>query len=168
MPSSVRLPDPIIQPTTTNKQVIELGASETTASGAAVSLGKEGKPDRSHVLPGEVRHLRQAHVGGVRPPRRVRARADPRGPALRLPGLARRRPARRQEGRRRRRRRRRPRKDLRRRRGGGVCRFRGRRRCAVRRAWFPDEGWMMRQRVWPSCYQRRAVVLCAVISYGSQ
>ena len=159
-PSSRSNP-PRLQPTPHSSS-----SSETSQRPPADRSRRLSAADRSHVLPGEVRHLRQAHVGGLRPPRRVRARADPRGPALRLPGLARRRPARREEGRRRRRGR--CREDLRRRRGGGVCRFHGRRRCAVRRAWFPDEGWMMRQRVWPSCYQRRAVVLCAVISYGSQ
>ena len=96
------------------------------------SRGREGDPSkatarRHHVLPGEVRHLRQADMGGVRPARRVGARADPGGPALRLPRLARRRP-RREEGRRRRcweglRRHRRFR-----------SRSRGRRRCAVRLA----------------------------------
>jgi hypothetical protein len=41
------------------------------------------------VLPGEVRDVRQVHLVRLRPPCRLRAPADPRGPALCLPRLAR-------------------------------------------------------------------------------
>jgi hypothetical protein len=62
---------------------------------------------RSHVLPGEVRDVRQVHLVRLRPPCRLRALADPRGPALCLPRLARSDPGQRQDGCWRRRRRRR-------------------------------------------------------------
>jgi hypothetical protein len=65
-----------------------------------IEQGDSLREDRrgEHVLPGEVRDVRQVHVGRVRPPRRVRAPPDPRGPALRLPRLAGGRPRRRQGG----------------------------------------------------------------------
>ena len=91
-PSSRSNP-PRLQPTPHSSS-----SSETSQRPPADRSRRLSDADRSHVLPGEVRHLRQAHVGGVRPPRRVRARADPRGPALRLPRLAGGRPRRRQGG----------------------------------------------------------------------
>ncbi|GJN23765.1 hypothetical protein PR202_gb11444 [Eleusine coracana subsp. coracana] len=62
---------------------------------SVASRSREKSRRSHHVLPGEVRDVRQVHVGRLRPPRGVRPPADPRRPALCLPQLAWRGPGRR-------------------------------------------------------------------------
>lgn len=79
---------------------LQIPSLRLRVEGEASARGAKPAGAISHVLPGEVRVVRQVHLGGLRPPRRLRAPPDSPGPALRLPRLAGRCPGRRQGGRR--------------------------------------------------------------------